>query len=740
MHLVRWFRKNKTKIMAVVVIVLMVGFVGGSALTGLLRGSGGAHDTIAYHGQKQKITPLDVGTARQELEMLQALGADRVLQSQDLRGIFLSELLFSQSRSTPALLNYVMQTIQRNQYRVSQKQLSDLYQQRTVVPAYYWILLRDEAHSAGIRIGAEEVARLLRQVIPRLFEGQTYPAVMRGVIGRYRVNEEDVLATFGELLAVLQYAQTVCASESITHAQLKHMASQGNETLDVEFVQLESKSFSDKDQTPSDEELRAQFDKYKGYFPGEVSESNPFAFGYKLPARVQIEYVAVKLDDVASLMKPLTDEETEEYYRDNRELFSEQVQTDPNDPNSMEERVKPYVDVYDTIVDQLKRERINTKAEQILQEAKNLADEELGAVAEEGREPTAEEFKERAGDYQKIAQDLGKKHGIALYSGRTGFLSAADVQSDDILRGLFAPGYGPSPIRLSQVLFSVKDLGEDAGTLMFAQSPELYRSIGPAQDPMAAMNADPGDLVMAIVRITQVKKAGEPESLDVTFSTKTLGLGDPSEKQDATFSVKEKVLEDVRKLAAWDTTRERAEEFIAAASKDGWDRAVAAFNERYGAQAKADPNDPNVFESQQLAGLQRISSAQLQVIAARTANNPLSERVLNEAKMERQFIDRLYALVPPEADAASKMPDILEFKPNQSFYCLKELSIRRLNQQQYQAMKGMLLRQEEYRQAQSLAAVHFNPANILKRTKFKPARETPESTEDQTPPDSEETT
>ena len=268
MHLVKWFRKNNTKIMAVVVIVLMVGFVGGSALTGMLRGSGGARDTIAYHGKKQKITPLDVATARQELEMLQVLGADRVLQSQDLRGVFLSELLFSQSRSTPALLNYVMQTIQRNQYRVSQQQLTDLYEQRTMVPAFYWILLRDEALSAGIRIGAEEVAGLLRQVIPRLSEGQTYPALMRYVVGRYRVTEEDVLNTFGELLAVLQYAQTVCSSESVTHAQVRHLASLSNETLDAEFVQFESQWFADKDQTPGDYELQAHFDKYKASFAG----------------------------------------------------------------------------------------------------------------------------------------------------------------------------------------------------------------------------------------------------------------------------------------------------------------------------------------------------------------------------------------------------------------------------------------------------------------------------------------
>ena len=153
-----------------------------------------------------------------------------------------------------------------------------------------------------------------------------------------------------------------------------------------------------------------------------------------------------------------------------------------------------------------------------------------------------------------------------------------------------------------------------------------------------------------------------------------------------------------------------------------------------------DPNDPNVFELQQLAGLQRISSAQLEVIAAQTAGNPLSERVLSEAQIERQFINRLYALVPPEAEAASKMPDIVEFKPRQSFYCLKDVSVRRINQQQYQAMKGMLLRQEEYRQAQSLAAVHFNPANILKRTKFELVRKTEEPAEDEAQQGSEETT
>ena len=48
MSLVRWFRKNNTKVMAVVVIILMVAFVGGSSLSYILQPDrGGMKRTFA---------------------------------------------------------------------------------------------------------------------------------------------------------------------------------------------------------------------------------------------------------------------------------------------------------------------------------------------------------------------------------------------------------------------------------------------------------------------------------------------------------------------------------------------------------------------------------------------------------------------------------------------------------------------------------------------------------------------
>lgn len=720
MHLVKWFRKNNTKIMAVVVIVLMVGFVGGSSLSYLLQGSGGARDKVAHYGRKQAITRGDVWMARQELEVLQALRADQVLQSQDLRGILLSELLFSQSRSAPALFQRVQQTIRQYQYRVSDKQLMAIYD-RTVLPAIYWILLRDEARAAGISVRADDVGNLLGQVIPRLFDGQSYPLVMQSLVARYGSTEGQILAAFGQLLSVLQYAQTVCSTESFTNSQIRHTASLQNETVDAEFVQIEAGAFADKESEPAPEAVLAQFNTYKAYLPGDIGASNPYGYGYKLPPRVQLDYLVVKLDEVASMVPSPTDEEAEQFYQQNRQaLFSEQVQVDPNDPNSVEDRVKSYVEVFDSIMDQLTLRKITTKAEQVLQEAKNLSDAGLPSVSEAGEGPSLETLRNEAGDYGDIARRLSEQYGVTVYSGQTGLLNAIDMQTDEHLGRLVLGGYGAGPVRLGQVVFSVEALGDDATILMFGPRTRRYTTIGPARDLMTRPGSDLSGQIMAMVRVVRAEPAAEPTDPNVTYSLKTFDLGDtPEEPNDSTYSVREKVVEDLRKIAAWDTAKGKAEELVAMASKDGWDAALAEFNKLYGRQATTDPNDPNAFEVQPMMGLQRISGDQLQTVAAQTANSPAAMMILREARIEKQFVERLYTLIPTDPNAKPQLPQVMTFEPKQSFYCLKDLSVRRLNQEDYRRMKGMLLRRVDHTQSQSLAVVHFNPANILKRLNFR---------------------
>ncbi len=743
MNLVKWFRKNNTKIMAVVVIVLMVGFIGGSSLTYLLRGSGGAGKAVAYYGRKQKITYYDRAIAGQELEVLSALRADQILGgSQDLQSLLLSELLFSQNRSSGAMTDMVKQIIQRNRYRVSDEQLSNMYKGRTVPSDLYWILLREEAASAGIHVRPEDVGQWLGQLIsryPQVFGSGSYTQVMQSLVNRYKQTEPQILGTLGKLLAVQQYAQIITSMENVTARQVRHMASQRGEMLDVEFVRFEASDFADKEQTPDEEAILTQFDRYKANRPGDVNEANPFGFGYRLPSRVQLETIALKLADVASIVKPPTEEEAEQHYRENRtRLYTQQVRSDPNDPNSpLVPQTKSYAEVADSIMDQLRRQRITARAELILQDARNLADADLQPTGPEGEKLTIEQRRQRAGDYEKIARDLSDKQGIPIYYDQTGLLSTMDLQADTYLRRMFLTGYGYSPVPLIQVLFSVEEFGEDATILLSVAQAEMYASIGPARDPMVAAAPELSDQIMLLARVVDAQADAVPDSVDVTYSTRTLSLGE-TEQEDKTFSLREQVVEDVRKLAAWETTGTRAEEFMALATSDGWDKAIAQFNQLYGEQAKPDPNDPNVFELDRLPSLQRISNAELQVLATQVANSPGAERFLNEARVESRLADRLYALASTEDDAAPKLPAILEFKPNQSYYVLKNLSVERLDREQFQRMKGMLLRQEDYSQAQSLAVVHLNPENILKRMNFRPARQADEPAEAETGPPAED--
>ena len=100
MNLVKWFRKNNKKLMAVVVIVIMVGFMGGAYLRQLGLKRTGLHKTVAYFGLKGEITNNDLTLARRELEILKMLQIDTMLRSmimpisrtQDLRSLLLGEL------------------------------------------------------------------------------------------------------------------------------------------------------------------------------------------------------------------------------------------------------------------------------------------------------------------------------------------------------------------------------------------------------------------------------------------------------------------------------------------------------------------------------------------------------------------------------------------------------------------------------------------------------------------------
>jgi len=737
MNLVKWFRKNNTKVMAVVVIVIMFGFIGGGTLLQQLskRSRTGA---LARFGDNKQITDYNLSVARRELEILSMLRAEALLRSQDLHGVFLGELLFSDQRASVALINSLKQTIRQNQYEISEKQINDIYRRR-VPPSIYWLLLQNEAQLAGIKVTNAEVGELLGRAIPQLFEGQTYSQLIGAIIRQQRIPEEQILATLGKLLAVLQYSSTVCSNESLTSRQIIQAASHEEERVNVEFVKFDTAVFAEQQDEPGADKIAEHFDKYKAIAPGTLSDENPHGFGYKLPDRLQLEYIAVKLDDVKTIVKRPTQDELGDYYSRNKEqLYTEQVPSDPNDPNSLPvKKTKSYAEVANSISQQLLKSKINSMAQNILQEARTLTEADLEDLEIESGEVTTEQFREKAGDYKTTAAQLSEKYKIKVYTDQTGLLSPMDMQSDKNLATLFIEGYGQNPVRLSKVVFAVDELAVSELGPFDVSKPRMFENIGPIKDMMSLYSTDASG-IMAIMRVIDAQKAAEPESIDQTYSTSSLKI-DPNEEKpgENIYSVKEEVTEDLKKLAVLDTTKRKADEFITLAKKDGWTSAINKFEELYGQLQQREENDPNTFRLQNYPDMRRISRANLSTLSLQGQGDPMTPFYLNESKVNQRFVNQLYSLVPQDSDTADNLPLVMEFKPDLSFYVIKNVSVKRLFKEDFDKMKATRLFREDYVQSQSLAVIHFNPENILKRMKFKPARSEEETADPNEPDESE---
>ncbi|MBN2591122.1 MAG: hypothetical protein JXA96_14745 [Sedimentisphaerales bacterium] len=729
MNLVKWFRKNNTKVMAVVVIVLMIGFIGGSSLTYLLRGRGNTNKKIAFYDNNIGIKSYDLMVAQQELDILEALQIGTILkmlqdpidQTPNLQSLILGELLFSNQRPSQEVIAHIQQTAVKYQNRINRKQINDLYK-LSASNFYYWFLLDKEAEKAGFKVEKDTARSFLSQALPRA-TGMYYSQFIGNMMRSIKISEDKILTVTGKLLAVLQFSHSICSGEDITIKQLKNLASSQMENVDIELVRFNSEKFINNLETPTEQQISEQYEKYKGFFPNEITSENPYGFGYKLPNRVQLEYMAVKLDDIKKIIKEPTFEEQSQFYNNN-------IKSNSSDPNYTP---KPFSEVADEITDYLIQEKITQKAESILQEARTLADGSLQDFNDaELDKLSTEERKEIAGNYTNIAEQLSEKYNIKIYQDITGELSAEDIQTDNLLSKLYLEGY-VSELSLARIVFGLEQFNMNLLGSYESIKPQIYVSVVPIKDKSSSGK------IMATIRVVKAINSSIPESVDQTFSTKAF-IFDPNEedKKENTFSIKENVIKDVKCFAAMDTAKTKANEFLelAATQEDQvWENVIDKFNELYEQEYPSDSNsslaeDSNEppFKLEEHNSLTKLSKETLLTII-HNQDNPSSEGIKNLLTKESQFLDLIFSLAPHDSNAPEFKPEVVEFKPDLSYYIIKNISLNHLWKENYERAKSYLAYKKDLSESQSLALDQFNPANILKRMNFRFANDTEESSE-----------
>ncbi len=726
MSLMIWFRKHNRKIMAFVVIALMIVFTIEPLMNYLSSFRSGGSRHVANYDKGKKINAQDIESANHQIEILKTIGIESILRpedprlasTQDLRIILLGELIFSERSNAVETLARIRQIVNKENYKVSDKQINEIYSKQ--YPAsIYWILLTNEAHQAGVQTPADQTRTQLQMLIPRLHRGATYEQVIDVIQKRNRVSESEIIDSFSNLTSIIEYCRAVTSTQNRSLQQIANETVFQQETIDVNYVSIEARDFINDSFKPAEEKILEQFNVYKDNFPEDISESNPYGFGYKIPEGVSFEYIAVRLNDVASTVKPLTQEEAEDYYQQHLQAFTRMVPADPNDPNSKPvPKTRSYAEVASFITKNLYQQRVDSKAEQIINEAKSKTEINVSAVEAEQGKFSDEQFKKAAVDYAKVAAELNEKYNIKLYSGKTGFLTASDMQQDSNLNVLYVGGGGVAETSLIRAAFSIEQLKTSNLGPIDAKVPKLYENIGPLKDARE-LSGDFKGTNMMLVRIVDARKAAVPNNIDEKLDKTSVRFnGQPNSKDVNT--PRQFVIEDLKLLNAMAKTKTVADEFIAAAGNADWNSTIDKFNKSY-AKNKNDVNefsrDHKIFRMSKKNGLRRISNSYLENVRIRNQGNPLGRLNIARIELESFLLKQIYNLVPPDNNTLPK-PAVMEFKTGMSYYCLENVTINRLFQEQFDMMKASEVIRSEFADGQSLAFVQYKPMDIVKRMKF----------------------
>jgi hypothetical protein len=460
----KFLRKHNKTILAVAMTLLLIVWLGGSALQSMF-----APDTA-----KRQIAATAIG---------------EIVERDQLLANFETDLL--QNLGIPWSTPWLDPTV-----RVSTEPLGIIE----------WILLTREAERDGIVPRQIEVERLLDRLgIP--------VELIYNLAKRRDVRVDSIYAAVGKFIAVEKLARLTVGTLGRSEAAVRVMARDELEKVKVNLVALKAPDFVTGDAAISEADIRAQFEKYRDVEPGQGVN-----FGYFLPARVQVEYFRIDLAKIADNVRvpdSTLQKRAASYWRANREspeFFRPPVAEDAEGPV---EPMSTYFENFDEARDaalkvvrkQAAQKEIGRVADWLVQE---LSEPWFDRPEEDGY-PTAPEAVVEEGYYQAILERMpeSSKYGGAVTIGKTEYFT-----KDEAAR---VPGIGQARLsnpsvgiqQFSNLAFHVQ--GVEPMPEARSSATSLFLTVN--QSCVFPLTDSSGN--MYVYRVVGVKPPGPAESIDV---------------------------------------------------------------------------------------------------------------------------------------------------------------------------------------------------------------------------------
>ena len=281
--MMKFFRKHNKKLIAIFMSLLMIVFVGGSALNSLMTSG---RDQLVANSALGSISVLDQNVAHNTTRLLEALG---------------------QNWRQP--VGFASLPITETD----------------------WILLIREA----VKLGSPPSTASVRNLLSPLVDQR-----MNQVAHSFRVKRTRVVEALAELQAIQATAIAVAAAANLSEAAIRVAARNTLDKVKVNVVLLPASAFLDQYADLSEAEIESHFAAHADKEPAEGVN-----FGYYLPPMIRVQYVHIDPEAIAETIvvadlgrkaRAFFDQNSETHY-----LFRKTAQEDVDEDPADEEFVGP---------------------------------------------------------------------------------------------------------------------------------------------------------------------------------------------------------------------------------------------------------------------------------------------------------------------------------------------------------------------------------------------------------------
>lgn len=192
-------------------------------------------------------------------------------------------------------------------------------------------LLVAEARQAGVRVGTEQVTKMLAQ-------RELGPAIDMFRREQNR-SAESIYQAIADWMAVMEYAGLQSEALGPSLPRLEQEYRNSSQEAMVKLSVIDARAFLDNVPEPTEEELLAAFEAGKNRPTTHTEEK--LEFGYLEPNRVQLEYLTIDPNELRAQVR-VREVEARRFYDENKARFTKQVPkatsqpVDPAQPPPME--------------------------------------------------------------------------------------------------------------------------------------------------------------------------------------------------------------------------------------------------------------------------------------------------------------------------------------------------------------------------------------------------------------------